>query len=559
MSSRDERGETSLEKGTSANDPSPWTPLRSPLFRALWLAALASNVGTWVHEVGAAWLMTSLTDSATLVALVQVSATLPMFVFALPAGVIADIVDRRRLLLAAQGWMALAAAGLAIATTLGAVTPILLLVFTAALGCGLAISAPAWQAVVPELAGREQLPKAVALNSMGFNVARAAGPALGGLLLSTVGPGANFALNAVSFAGVLVVLGRWRRPEATEAPLPSERFLGAFRVGARYVRNSPRLQSVIVRGFLFVAAASAWWALLPVVVRFELGAGPAGYGLVVGAFGAGAVSAAWALPPVRARVSADTLAVVASTVFAAALSAVAFSTHVGTVGAFGAIAGGAWLTVLSGYNVAAQSGLPSWVRARALSVYMLAFFGGLAGGSALWGRLADAVGTRATLVTASAAILVGLLAARRLRLGRVDPSRVAPSRHWPAPLLAISPEPERGPVLVTLEYLIDPARAPEFARTMARLGRSRRRAGSIRWGLWADASAPGRYLESFVDESWLEFLRHGERLTALDAAIEAEAKAFHLGPKPVSVRHYLWSGSGTPAVPEESRGQSIST
>ncbi len=540
----------------AASSSSPWTPLAIPAFRALWLAGMASNIGTWVHEVGAAWVMTSLTDSATLVALVQASATLPMFALALTAGVIADIVDRRRLLLAAQGWMALTAAGLAATTALGAVTPLRLLLFTAALGCGLAFSAPAWQAVVPELAGREQLAKAVAINSMGFNVARAAGPALGGFLLATVGPTANFALNALSFAGVLVVLGRWRWQPEGETALPPERFLSAFRVGARYVRHSPRFQAVMVRGALFVLAASAWWALLPVVVRFQLGAGPGGYGLVVGAFGVGAVTAAWMLPPIREKVSADTLTVVASSVFALGLAGLAVAPAAWAAAAVGTVAGGAWLTVLSSFNVAAQSGLPSWVRARALSVYMLVFFGGLAGGSVIWGRMADAVGTRSALLIAAASVAVGLLAAIRFRLGHVDPSRLAPSRHWPAPLITLEPVPDRGPVLVTVEYRIDPSDADAFGRAMRKVARSRRRAGSVRWGLWTDATDPGRYIERFVDESWIEHLRHHERLTTQDLGIEEAARAFHRGDGPPEVTHFLWhatTGASHPQAPTSSR------
>lgn len=518
---------------------SPWTPLSVPVFRALWLAAMASNIGTWVHEVGAAWLMTSLTTSATLIALVQASATLPMFAFSLPAGVLSDLFDRRRVLLLAQGWMTLSAGGLALLTAFGSVTPERLLFFTAALGCGMAFSAPAWQAIVPELVDRGELHKAVALNSMGFNLARALGPALGGLLIATVGPAANFGLNAVSFVGVLLVLARWRRERDDDSLLPGERFFGAFRGGARYVRHSPRFQAVMVRGGLFVFAASAWWALLPSIVRFRLEAGPGGYGVVVGAFGAGAVAAAWLLPPIREKVSADALALFASLVFAVALVGLALAPSVWVAALVAVAAGGAWLTVLSGYNVAAQSSLPGWVRARALSAYMLVFFGGLALGSSVWGGFADLAGSRWALIGSAGMLLAGLLAALRFRLGKVDASRLAPSRHWPAPLLASDPEPNGGPVLVTVEYRIDPDRAREFELAMQKVKRSRRRAGSIRWGLWEDAAERGRYVESFVDESWIDHLRHHNRLTEQDLAIEQGASSFHLGSKPPLVSHFL--------------------
>lgn len=522
---------------------SPWSPLRLPVFRAVWLAAVASNLGTWMHEVGAAWLMTTLTPSPTWVALVQVAATLPMFALALPAGVAADLFDRRRLLLVSQAWMALAALILAVTTKLDIVTPATLLVLTAALAIGTALSAPAWQALTPELVGFSELPKAVALNSLGFNIARAVGPGIGGLMLATLGPWANFLLNAMSFTGVLIVLARWRRPAGEEPSLlPQERFVPALRLGGRYVRNSPRMKTVLLRGGLFVVAASAWWALLPVVARFELGLGPGGYGILVGCFGGGAVAAAGLLPTIRRRLSADQLALFASFTFAGVLLLLA-SAHTQALAALAAfIGGGAWLTVLSGYNVAAQSAVPGWVRARALSIYMLIFFGALGFGSALWGGAAERLGTRAALAVAAAVLLLGLVSARR-PLGAIDPSRLAPSRHWPAPLLATAPEPDGAPVLVTVEYRVDPALAREFAAAMVVVGRSRRRTGAIRWGLWNDMNEPERWIESFVDESWLEHLRQHERLTTLDAEIEARAMVFHQGTEPPRVRRFVEGGA----------------
>ncbi|MDA8017395.1 MAG: MFS transporter [Thermoanaerobaculia bacterium] len=522
---------------------SPWTPLGIPAFRALWLAAIASNLGTWAHEVGAAWLMTSLTSSPTLVALVQAAATLPMFLLALPAGVAADLFDRRKILLLAQGWMAASAFLLAASTWLELVTPPVLLLLTASLAIGMALSAPAWQAITPELVGFGALPKAVALNSMGFNVARALGPAMGGLLLALAGPWANFAVNALSFSGVLLVLLRWRREPERSSLLPEEGFLGALRLGMRYVFNSPRMKTVLLRSGLFVLPASAWWALLPVVARFSLDLGPGGYGALVGCFGAGAVCAAWMLPPIRKRLDADALSLMASGIFAVSLVILAVSSRGAPGGALAAggaavLGGGGWLTVLSGYNVAAQSAVPAWVRARALSIYMLVFFGSLSLGSALWGTVAEQLGSFVALLGASAALLLGLFSGKR-RLGQVDPSRLAPSRHWPTPLVHIEPEPEGSEVLITVEYRVDPSDAEEFMAAMWVVGRSRRRAGSVRWGLWNDTADPERWVESFVDESWTEYLRHHERLTGLDASIEGRATAFHRGEEPPVVSHYV--------------------
>lgn len=526
----------------TAND-SPWSPLRIPAFRALWLAAIASNLGTWAHEVGAAWLMTSLTPSPTLVALVQAAATLPMFVLALPSGVTADLFDRRRVLLVAQGWMAASAFVLAAVTMLDLMTPGRLLLLTASLAIGLSLSAPAWQAIVPELVGFGELQKAVALNSMGFNVSRALGPAIGGLLLAAIGPWANFLVNALSFSGVLLVLWRWQREPERSSLLPEERFLGALRLGMRYVRNSPRMKTVLLRSGLFVSTASAWWALLPVVARFGLELGPGGYGVLVGCFGGGAVSAAWMLPPIRKKLDADALSLAASGVFAVSLVTLSVSTRAESMSVYAAalaavLGGGAWLTVLSGYNVAAQSAVPAWVRARALSIYMLVFFGGLSLGATLWGAVAERLGSSLALLLAAGSLLLGLTSARR-RLGKVDPSRLAPSRHWPTPLVHGEPEPDGSEVLVTVEYQVDPEDADEFLRAMQVVGRSRRRAGSLRWGLWNDASEPTRWVESFVDESWIEHLRHHERLTDLDAAIEGRAIAYHRGDGPPKVSHYV--------------------
>lgn len=531
-----------MQRESDSNPSSPWSPLRLPVFRAIWLASVASNLGTWMHEVGAAWLMTSLTPSATLVALVQAAATLPMFFLALPAGVIADLFDRRRILLLAQGWMASAALALAVTTALGLTSPVLLLLLTAALAIGTAFSAPAWQALTPELVGFAELPKAVALNSLGFNIARAAGPALGGLVLALLGPWVNFALNATSFVGVLLVLGRWRRsPSEGESLLPQERFVPALRMGARYVRNSPRMKTVLLRGGLFVLAASAWWSLLPLVARFGLGLGPGGYGVLVGCFGFGAVAAASSLPRIRTKISGDGLAVAASVVFSGALGLLAIATRVEVAAVGAVLGGGAWLTVLSGYNVAAQSAVPGWVRARALSIYMLVFYGSLALGSGLWGSVADQLGTRAALGVAAGLLLVGLASALR-PLGSIDPTRLAPSRHWPAPLLPTDGVADRGPVLITVEYRIAVEDGPAFAKAMQVVGRSRRRTGSLRWGLWNDLGDPERWVESFVDESWLEYLRHHERLTALDADIEARALAFHRGPDAPIVSRFVAGG-----------------
>lgn len=521
---------------------SPWSPLRHPVFRALWIATLASNVGTWLQSVGAAWLMTTLTPSTFMVALVQAATSLPMFLLALPAGALADVLDRRRILLVTQAWMALSAAGLGLLTLAGLVTPGVLLLFVFLLGLGAALNQPAWQATLPELVPREDLPAAIALGSIGFNIARAAGPAIGGLLLAAAGPAVNFLLNATSFLGVLLVLYRWRRP-AAESVLPAERFVGAMRAGMRYVRHSPDVLAVIARGTTFVLCASSLWALIPVIARVELKSGPTGYGLLIACLGAGAVSGAMVLPRLRRDNSTDGVVAAATLVFAAATLALAYVRSFGLLCAAMFAAGGAWLSLLSSLNVAIQTAVPSWVRGRALSVYLLSFFGCLAGGSALWGTVASRFGASTSLAAAAAGMIVGLLATMRFHLRSGEGLNLAPSRQWPAPLVS-GPEAERGPVLVTIQYEIDPARAAEFAAAMRDLRRIRLRDGAIQWGLFGDPEDAGRYTELFVVESWLEHLRQHERVTVADEEIRLRAGGFHIGGEPPVVQHLIAEPDG---------------
>ena len=516
---------------------SPWAPLRNPFYRLLWTASVASNVGSWMHEVGAAWLMTSLATSPAWVAAVQAATSLPLFLLAVPAGVWADLFDRRRLLLAAQWWMLLAALSLGLLTLGQQVAPWSLLALTFALGLGAALSGPAWQAALPEVVAVGELPAAIALNSLGFNIARALGPALGGVAIALGGPGAAFLANAVSFLAVVFVLWRWRRAPAA-SHLPGEHFWSALRSGLRYVSFSPRMRTVLVRSASFIVSASALWALLPLVARFGLARGPGGFGALVACFGCGAVLGAANLQRAR-RIGMDRLAVICTVVFAGALLTMAWSSNFHVVALALFLAGGSWLTVLSSFNVSAQTALPAWVRARGLGVYLLAFYAAMAAGSALWGAVATATEVRWALCAAAGCLLVSLAVVPSFRLRDIRGFDLSPSRHWPAPLLPVEPEPEQGPVLVRVEYRIDPARAAEFRRAMRVLHRSRRRGGAIRWSLWVDAKDPARYIESFVEESWLEHLRHHERVTALDRDIEARARALHLGPEPPAMEHWL--------------------
>lgn len=521
-----------------ARSSSPWSPLRAPVFRALWLAAVASNVGTWMHNVGAEWQMTTLAPTPFLVALMQTAETAPTFLMALPAGALADIVDRRRLLLAAQAWMLVAAVALAAVTLLGLTTPAVLLLLTFALGLGAALNAPAWQAIVPELVSRDDLPGAVSLNSVAYNIARAVGPALGGLVVAAAGPWAVFLLNSFSFLGVIVVIYRWRR-EAALSVAPTERLAGAIRAGLRYARHAPELRNVLLRTGVFASAASALWAMLPLLARRELGLGAVGYGVLLGGLGFGAIAGAFILPRVRRGLSVNLLVVAATVIFAAATAALAATENYWLLWAAMAAGGLAWMAAMSSFNVGAQTVVPEWVRARALALYLLVFFGALAVGAASWGALAERVGIHAALYAAAAALVVGTAATPFFPLRADENLDLSPALHWSDPTFVDEPQPDRGPVLVTVEYRIDPARAAEFAEAMKDLRRIARRDGAMRWGLFADPARPGRYLQTFLVESWAEHIRQHARLTREDVAAQHRAASFHTGDSPPAVTHLV--------------------
>jgi MFS family permease len=523
---------------TPTDSISPWAPLRHSLYRWLWIASVASNIGSWLQSVGASWLMTTMASSASLVAGVQAVTSLPMFLLSLPAGALADVLDRRRILIVTQAWMTVAAAALGLLTLTGRITPWGILFFTFVLGLGAALNGPPWQAILPELVPRRELAAAITLQSIGFNIARAAGPAIGGLLVAAAGPAWTFLLNALSFLGVVAVLVSWRRPRV-ESVLPAERFFGAMRTGLRYVRHAPEVIAPVVRGSVFVLCASSLWALLPIVARVDLKQGAAGYGILLTALGVGAVAAALLLPRLKGGRSSDLVVAVATLVFAASTAALALVHNFPLVCFALVLAGGAWLSHLSSLNVAVQTVVPSWVQGRALSVYMLIFYAGLAGGSALWGAVADHFGVAESLLVSVAGMVIGLLATLRFHLRSGEGLNLAPSRQWPAPIIHHELEPERGPVLVTVEYVVDPARSQEFAHAMDEIRRIRLRDGALQWGLFVDAAVPGRHTEVFLVKSWLEHLRQHERVTMADSDIEERARAFHLGPDRPVVHHLI--------------------
>jgi MFS family permease/quinol monooxygenase YgiN len=502
-------------------------PLRHEVFRALWIATIVSNLGTWMQDVGESWLMVSLTKSPILVALVETAGSLPVVLLALPAGAFADLIDRRRLLLVTQLWMLVAAALTAAFTFGGIMTPWLLLLMTFTLGLGSAMNSPAWQAIVPELVPRSELPAAMTLSSVAFNVSRAVGPAIGGFLVAAAGSGAVFLLNATSFLGVIVVIYRWDRV-GEKFSTPTEHVWGAMRAGIRYVRNAPEVKAVLIRTGVFIFCASALWALLPLQARLRLGLGSLGYGVLLGCLGTGAVLGAGLLSRVRTIISNNLLVIGASVLFAGSALVLAHSRTVLLTGLAMLLGGVAWIACMSSFNTSAQAVAPAWARGRVLALFTLVLLGGLAVGSAAWGALASRFSVSTALDLASLGLLVGLTVSIRYRLIQSEDLNLTPWVHWPEPVTAVRPKPERGPVLVTVRYRIDPNRSQEFRHAMREMKRVRRRDGAFRWGLYSDAADPGRFVETYLVESWAEHLRQHTRITEADRKIEERAFAFHL-------------------------------
>jgi MFS family permease len=523
---------------------SAWKPLRHPLFRAIWLASVASQIGTWIHDVGAAWLMTSLSPSPFMVSLVQAATALPLFLLAVPAGALADIVDRRRMLIGTQLWMGATALGLAVSTALGLTGPVVLLLFTIALSVGAALAAPAWQATTPELVPPDELPLAVSLNGMAINLSRSIGPAIGGLLVGFSGPESAFALNAVSFVAGLVVLVRWRRAPSPTT-LPAERFTNAVRAGLRYARYAPGFRSVLARAVLFLAPASALWALLPHLAKRELGLSAVGYGVLMAAVGIGALLAANVLPRLRAKLAPRTLTLVATLVVAATIAGLSQAPDVRVAWPTLLLLGTGWLVMLSSLHLGAQSTAAGWVRARALAVFLFFFFGSMALGSLGWGALAEWLGVRSTLLVAGGVTALAAGPALFFPLATGSGPSLAPSLHWPAPDVPIPCDTEAGPVMVTIEYRVAPLDRAELFALLKRLRPSRLRDGGFGWNVFEDPNVPGRITEIFYVESWLEHLRQHERVTLADREIQDRIAALQSEPGHPKVDHWLTAGNAS--------------
>jgi MFS family permease len=514
-----------------------WGALRFSLFRFLWIATIVSNIGSWMYSAASAWLMTSLNPHALIVSLVQAASSLPLFLFALPAGALADMVDKRRFILVLEILTTLFSLAFALLVGLHAVTPGVLLLFLLLIGTLGALETPAWQAIVPLLVPKEALSSAVAVNSIGVNISRVIGPALAGIVILAFGIAAPFWLDAVSNLGVIGVILWWRPPVKAVRTLPAERLASAIRTGVRYARNNRELRATLVRAAGFFLFASAYWALLPVVTRSQLHGSPTLYGVLLGAIGAGAVGGAFMMPRLKARSGANGMVVLGELGNAVALLLFGLAQHPLTAVLACLTAGISWIVVLATLNVSAQVALPDWVRGRGLAAYVTVFFGTMSLGSALWGFIADRIGLPPALYLSAVGALIAIWATRRWKLQTGPAADLTPSMHWPEPVLAGAVEDDAGPVMVTVEYRVSVENRAAFLAAINRFGRERKRDGAYAWGVFEDTAHPGRVLETFLVDSWLEHLRQHQRVTKADRALEKQV--FGLAREEPRVTHYI--------------------
>src|SRR5688572_7204988 len=530
-----------LDAGQALGTPSPF---QTPIFRSVWIASVVSNFGGLIQSVGAAWLMTSIASSADMVALVQTATALPILLWSLVSGALADGHDRRRLMLAAQIFMLLVSLALALCTWVGWMSPWLLLMFTFLIGTGAAFNAPAWQASVGDMVPRSQLAHAVALNSMGFNIARSLGPAIGGVIVAAAGAATAFVLNAFSYVGLLVVLARWKSPPL-QLLLPRESLGVAIGAGVRYVFMSPDIRNVLVRSFLFGVGASSLMALLPVVVKLRMDGGPLTFGALLGAFGIGAVAGALASARLRQRLSTEGIVRAATMTFAVSMAVVAVSNQLPISIPALVMAGVAWVLALSTFNVAVQMSAPRWVVARALSLYQMSTFAGIALGSWMWGLTAHIEDVRVALLIAAAVLFLSAMLGFWRALAETATLNLELLQRWTEPETEVPVEARTGPVVITIQYVIAEEDIIEFLRAMDERRRIRRRDGANDWKLLRDLADPQVWIERYSTPTWLDYIRHNNRLTHEDAGIPKKLRELHRGPDKPIVRRMIERQTGT--------------
>ncbi len=514
---------------------SPFGPLALPVFRLLWFTWFVANTTMWMNDVAAAWLMTSLAPSPLWVALVQAASTLPVFLLGLPSGALADIVDRRRYLLVTQLWLAGTASVLCVVVFLGWMNPALLLVLTFANGIGLAMRWPVFAAVMPEVLPRTHLAQGLALNGIAMNGSRILGPLVAGALIASAGSVWVFVLNAcLSLTAAFAIL-RWRR-EHKESPLGRERLGSAMRVGVQFVSQSYRMRALVLRIGVFFLHSTALLALLPLIARALPGGDAGSFTLLLASMGVGAILSVLVMPRIRRLMQFEQLITCGTLLHSAGAMAVAFATSLWVAVPAMFVCGIAWITVANANTVAAQMALPDWVRARGMSIYQMAIMGASALGAALWGQVATLGDIHQAVIIASIAMVVVMGLVQRFTPGR-EAEDLSPAQVLTLP--DVRPPENDGRVQTRIEYLIDPARAPEFLALMEASRSSRLRQGALSWELLHDLSEPGRYVEQIIDESWTEHLRRFDRITAADANLRERRMAFHIGEEPPRVTRFL--------------------
>ena len=533
--------ELSAEKNLRTRGSSSlWRPLRVSTFRNLLVADVVSDIGTFMQNVGAAWLMVSLGAGPIYVALTQTAASLPYFLLALPAGSAGDIFDRRKLVLATESWMMGVALLLAVLTIAGFMSPWLLLVLTFALSAGDAFETPTWRAILPELVPKDDLAAASALNGIEFNLARAVGPALAGIVIAVAGVATAFVANFVSFFGVILLVARWKRP-IRKRTAPPETLTGATVAAIRYVRHSPMILTVVIRTGVVMFFSSALFALLPTVAR-TVNDTAVGYGILLGCFGAGAIGGALTMQFARARWSTEVIVSAGVAILGLVILTISGLHRLSALAPVMLVGGAAWVTFISLINALVQNLAPDWVRARVLAIFILVYQGSFALGSAAWGAVAQRAGIRVALVYAGVGTIGSVMFVLFAKLPE-STADLSPWNHWRMPVVVreATADLHRGPVLVTVEYTVIPEREAEFVEAIHQYGRTRRRDGAYRWGIFRDTAVANRYLETFLVNSWAEHLRQHERQTQADREVEQRLSSYVAG-DPV-VHHLIYANS----------------
>jgi MFS family permease len=549
--------DSSQQKVTGIKKKIPgFSPLSHPIYKAIWFATMGSNIGNAMHEVGALWLMTNLTQSPLMVALIQTSTALSMVLLSLFAGGLADVVDRRKLLLITQGYMFIVALTLAFLTIGELITPTTLLLLTFMLGSGAAISLPSSIAITLEMVSKPEIPATITLGGVSLNIGRAVGPAIFGFIIASLAnPGFVFIINALSFIGLIIVLSRWH-PSQKKRNMPAEHIVGAMKAGVRYLIRAPAVQSVIIRSISFTIFGAALFALLPSLMRYELGFDSLEFGFMLGSLGTGAIiGGTLILPYLREKISAEWHFFSAIILFATVMILLASSNNfIFLLGVM--FAGGiAWIIVVATLNVSMYKANPKWVGARSLATHTTIFQGGLAAGSVIWGSVAANIDERTALIIAAIGLGLALLTGLKFKLiGDIQSKSIkeSASMYWSSPIMLFEPSLESGPVLVKIEYKIDKEHQQQqqqqqnnknilndFLIALKDLSKIRKRDGAIQWGVYRDGTGPHIFIENFVVESWAEHLRQHERLTAADIEILDKVRSFHIGDKPPVVTHYV--------------------